>query len=463
LVAAAFAAASCGRAKPRAAPPAPPAASAALAAAREACANANIVICCTDAARRDHFGCYGYGRATTPEIDKLAAEGVRFTNAVTDATYTLGACASLFAGQYPDTHGASVAGMRIPLELTTLPEACRAAGMRTAVLTSSGVIIKPHGFGDGVDDFVRVYQANQADHQVPELQRAWRSWLDGIGDRRFFLYVHIMPPHHPYEEAGPFRGTFDPGYAGTLPPSTTLAFQLDAGEVRLSPRDHQHLLAMYDEVLAYGDWAVGTLVADLRQRGLLDKTLFILFSDHGEGFGEHGRYLHSNTVYDELTHIALIARLPSGVRGAKREVDDYVQLSDMAPTLSSLTGIRFPPGQLQGCDASPAMFDGHSRRSAAFSRCLREPRVLRSVEIPGAKGVFGSDGTLVELYDLKADPGERTNLAAAQTAFAGRVTGLWRDWAGRQQYVGRGEGRRATARGLDTETRKWLRSLGYVK
>jgi arylsulfatase A-like enzyme len=238
----------------------------AVAAAREACRRANIVIVCLDAARRDHVGCYGYARPTTPEIDRLAAQGVRFANAVSDASYTLAAVASLWSGQYPDTHGASVVGMRLPLALTTLPEVCRAAGMRTAVTTSSGIIIRAHGFGDGVDQFVPVFTARPDQGRVPDLQREWRKWLEAVGRQRFFLYVHIMPPHHPYEVAGQFRGRFDPGYAGSLAPTPEILPQLDAGKLRISQRDRRHIIAMYDESLRYGDWALGTLVRDLRAR-----------------------------------------------------------------------------------------------------------------------------------------------------------------------------------------------------
>ncbi|UCH33984.1 MAG: sulfatase [Armatimonadota bacterium] len=421
------------------------------------------MICCVDAARADHVGCYGYGRPTTPEIDALATEGVRFANAVTDATYTLAAVASLFTGQYPDTHGASVVRMRIPLGLTTLPEACRAAGMRTGVLSASGNVIKPHGFGDGVDDFVRVYTGNPEEGRVPDLQRAWREWLAGVGDERFFMYVHIMPPHHPYEQSGQFQGTFDPDYAGTLGPTSEILFKLDAGEMRASERDLRHIVAMYDEALRYADWAVGTLVGDLRERGVLDNTILVVFSDHGEAFGEHGRFLHSSTVYNELTHILLAARLPSRAKAAGRTVTGFAQLSDIAPTLASLAGLELPAEQVQGFDLAPEMFGGRAVRPAAFSRCLREPKLLWSAEVAGAKGIFDDTGDLIELYDVSEDPGEEKNVMRERRDLAQRVAAVWRAWAARQAHLGAAGEAPTRREKLDKDTREWLRSLGYLR
>ena len=433
-------------------------------AARRICASANIVVCCIDAARADHIGWNGYDRPTTPEIDKLASEGVRFENAVTDATYTLAACASLFTGQYPDTHGASGVKMRIPRELTTLPEACRAAGMRTAVFSASGVIIPPHGFRDGVDHFVRVYTGDPREGRLPDQQKAWRQWLDRIGGERFFMYVHINPPHHPYERAGQFRGKFDPDYEGSLGHTMEVMKKIDAGEMQVSDRDLYHIIAMYDEALLYADWAVGTLVRDLRERGLLDNTILVVFSDHGEQFGEHGRFMHSTTVYNELTHILLTARFPAGVKGASQTVAGFAQLSDVAPTLASLAGLELPADQVQGFDLTPEIFGGAQVRPAAFSRCLREPKLMRSVEIAGAKGIFDEDGKLSELYDLTVDPGEKTNLlkvARAHPELVGRVTGIWRAWAGRQKHL-EAEVPPAGRQKLDKETREWLRAMGYL-
>ncbi|HUT75579.1 MAG TPA: sulfatase [Armatimonadota bacterium] len=442
-------------------PEAEPPARANLAAAQEACGAANIVICVIDAARADHLGCYGYDRPTTPEIDRVAAHGTRFTHAVTDAPFTLAAITSLYTGQYYDTHGVSTASMRIPTELVTLPEACRAAGMRTAVITGSGMIIRGHGLGDGVDHFQVILDRDPAQGSVPALRKAWGAWLDDNRDERFFLYVHIMPPHHPYERAGPFRGRFDRNYRGALPPTSELLLQRDADVLKLSPRDVTHMVDMYDEALAYADWAVGRLVDDLRARGLLDKTVLVLLADHGEAFGEHGQFLHGNTVYNEMTHMPLILRFPAGVKGAAAEVDSLIQLSDLAPTLGALCGFQMPQEQVQGLDASGVIFgDRANARPAAFSTCLALPRIQHAVEIPGAKGIFNDRGRLVQVFDLKADPLERRNLITRRPELAQRLSALWRAWAERQTYI---RGAPPAKEGeLDPDIREWLRTLGYL-
>jgi len=448
----------CGR-KERARPAVSPQVSAAVAAARSSCASANIVIVCVDAARRDHIGCYGYDRPTTPEIDKIAAQGIRFETPVTDASYTHSAIASLWTGQYPDTHGFATVQWRLPLKVTTLPEACRATGMRTAVISSSGAVVKPFGFADGVDDFMSLLRPSPGTGQIPDLQQAWGKWLDGIGSQRFFLYVHLMPPHHPYEWSGPFRGKFDPDYRGRIRSTQQILFDLDAGKTRVTERDREHIIAMYDEALRYSDWAVGRLVDDLRKRGLLDKTLLIVLSDHGEGFGEHGRWLHRNTVYNELTHNFIVMRLPAGVKGARKQVPGLAQLCDLAPTLATLTGFKLPSGQIQGRDLASQIFGGPVTREAAFSRSVEGS--LRSVEIRGAKGIFDWQGRLLELYDLTSDPAEKTNIVGKRPRLQAHIIAAFQAWAARQEHM-RPPGRPSPMPQLNPETKKWLRSLGYL-
>jgi len=435
----------------------------AVPAAREACRSASIVICCIDAARADHVGCYGYHRDTTPKIDELAAQGVRFDLAVTDAPYTRAAVASLWTGLSPDTHGCAVVGTRIPLELTTLPEACEAAGMRTAVVSSSGLIVRPHGFADGVQDFISVHTSDPYQDRVPELRQAWCKWLDGVGGDRFFMYVHIMPPHVPYELSGQFQGRFDPDYNGSLGRTWQLVDDLDNRRVEISERHRHHLIAMYDEALSYADWAVGRLVRDLQDRRLLDKTVLIVFSDHGEAFGEHGRWGHSHTVYEEMTRIPLIARFPAGVAPARPTVAGLAQLSDLAPTLASLCGLGTLGRQAQGRDLTPEIFGGPETRQAAISRSAPGPDERWSVRLPDAKGIFDREGALRELYDLDADPGEQKNLVGTEVALEGPVTDAWKTWDRQQkEQRQRQEAAPVGAPDLDQKTKKWLRSLGYL-
>jgi arylsulfatase len=433
-----------------------------LNAARKACASANIVICCLDAARRDHLSCYGYERPTTPALDQLAGEGVCFENAVSDAAYTLGAIASLWTSQSVDSHGLSAVDMRLSLDTVTLPKICKKAGLRTAVFSTSANVIKAHGFGDGVDKYLTVPFDETQQAVFDKIQLNYRQWLDETGKDRFFMYLHVMPPHHPYEYAGPFKGKFSKNYQSSLEPTLTSLAKLDKKTLQASEQDRRHIIALYDEALRYADSIVGTLVSDLQQRGLLDNTILVVMADHGEAFAEHGRWLHSSTVFNELTHIPLIVRFPKSVKLPAKTVPDLVQLSDLAPTLASLAGLTVPPDSFKGKDLSPALFGGAGFRHAAFSRCLAEPNLLWSVEIPGAKGIFNQRGNLTGLYDLTTDPGEKQDIKGTDVMLAQQLTAIWQKWAPQQPLIGAAIKVPPQKLEMDEEIKKSLRSLGYL-
>jgi len=450
----------------------------AIAEARAVCSSANIIICCIDAARRDHLGCYGYSRPTTPEIDKLAEQSVLFKNAVSDASYTLAAIASLWTGQAPDSNGLTVVGMRLPLDITTLPEACKEAGLHTAVVSSSNMIHKKFGFGDGADIF---HSASSDPKQPLPLQKAWQEELAKISRKRFFLYLHIFPPHHPYELSGQFQGEFATSHLTSLAqrpedtinrhvPESTLDIlpQLDQGELVVSEAQRQHIIAMYDERLKYADWIVGRFLADLKQYQVLDNSIFILFADHGESFGEHGRWLHANTVYNAQTHIPLLIRFPVGVEKVPPAVNKLVQLSDIAPTLCFLAGLSFPNGQLQGSDFTSEIFGTSAHSGTAFSRCLKEPRLFWGIELPEGKGIFDENGNLIELYDLQRDPEEKHNLLKKDLKLKTQMVSLYSTWTQRQKHISPAAQeaiKKAAAEGrnkLDKEAYRELKALGYL-
>ncbi|HKX45255.1 MAG TPA: sulfatase, partial [Planctomycetota bacterium] len=291
-----------------------------------------IVVISLDTLRADHLGCYGYARPTSPNIDALAAEGVLFERAISQASSTLPAHRALF-----QSREASLAGGAEP----TLAELLGRAGFRTVAFTGGGNVSAAFGFGRGFERYVEDPRGFAHAFDAVEL------WLREHAGERFFLFLHSYDVHAPYDPPPPFDSVFYPDYAGPLTGRETRALlrslaprgehASSAPARRLDEEDERKLVALYDGGILYADQFVGRLVLLLRELGIDDETALVLLSDHGEEFWEHGSVLHSHSLYQELVHVPLIFSLPGG-RAAGARVAETVRLIDVAPTLLELLG-----------------------------------------------------------------------------------------------------------------------------
>lgn len=408
--------------------------SGAIPALRGAAKTANLVICVMDAARADHIGCYGYPRDTTPNIDRLVRESVVFRQHFSQHVTTKPSAGSLFTSQYSDTHLAY--GNRQLLEGTfTLAKGLEAAGFRT-VLFSSNPNASP-ATGIGVD-----FQETHDQTEVKPLVAGWQeltspaalltviaSWLKKHGHRRFFAYVHFDPPHQPYLQPQEMTRLF----AGQRPPNFRpgdFAFPVDDRRM-LATCWHPPLpewINLYDANLRYADWAVGELEKLLRQARVLDNTLFIVTSDHGEAFGEHGYLWHERGVYDELVHIPLLIRLPGGLRPIG-SVDALTEAIDLLPTVCDLFEIPYPKEEVQGRSLLPLL--AGLRKNAhpyVFSRSDGKPPCYLVRSQCWSLLLWGN-GKWRALYDLKADPGQRKNVITQRPEVAKEMLEAFREFA----------------------------------
>ena len=269
--------------------------------ARRPDAAANVILITLDTLRSDRLSCYGSKTVDTPNIDAFAAEGVRFTNAASTVPLTLPAHASIMTGLYPPGHGVREnVGLVLDARIPTLAELLGRSGWATAGFVSAFVLDHRWGIGRGFDryfddfDLGGLETANVAN--VGSVQRdgadtvaAAVRWLDKRpAGRPFFLWLHLYDPHDPYAPKEPFRS--------------------------------RHPGRPYDAEVAYTDSLVGEFRRALGERRLLEDSLVVVTSDHGEGLGDHGETLHGFFVYDTTIHVALIVKPPAGLR-AGRVVD----------------------------------------------------------------------------------------------------------------------------------------------
>lgn len=439
-------------------PPAEPERGASL---RRALSNDNVLFVILDAGRAREFGCYGYGRATTPEIDRIASEGIVFDHAYTPAVYTLGAMSSVWTSQYPDRHHSEVSfSARLPKDRLTLAELLSGHGIRTGGFVANGVAGSLFGFDRGFEDFREIFK--DLGSSADGFRKVVPPWLDAHKDGRFFAYVHFREPHFPYDPPAPFDTRF--GADGPIPKAIRrdVDWINDLNQRRRAPKagEIDHLVRLFDGNIAFADQEVGALRKALEARGLWEKTVVIVAADHGEGLFEHGWIGHNVHVYEEATHVPLVIRFPRGAGPAGERAEAFVDLLDVAPTIADIFGVLGQGGsatEFQGRSLLDVI-GGAPGKSAVLSRTVWDrPRyALRDERF---KFVYDTRTGGEEVYDLSADPGESRNVAAEdpiRTAYYREALHHW--VAG----LARGRGAATEEARLTPEVCENLKSLGYI-
>ena len=323
-----------------------------------------------DALRADRLSCYGNARPTSPAIDALAAESVRYTAAIAPASWTTPSVASLFTGLSPRAHGVvSRERTRLPDACETLAESYSDAGYATAAFVTNPIVDRRANFDQGFATFELLphFKADAASAVFLEWIERWRSAAER---RPFFAYLHLMDPHAPYSAPAPFLGRFDPGYAGPLTPEfwdeMRIGWQTtrERGEAEKRrfvaetmatfKREAEHCSREYDAGgRVHGPRRGRDARPAPREGRFLDDTVVVFTADHGEAFFEHGFHGHGKDLHDETTRIPLL------VRGSRRRplaqgvVASPASLVDVGPTLARLTGVR-PSPRSEGRSCLPA-------------------------------------------------------------------------------------------------------------
>ena len=447
----------------------------------------NIVIFLIDTLRADRLGVYGYERRpTSPHIDELARESVVFERAVAPSPWTLPTVVSLFTSTYPCEHGTLDDRQMLSIRLTPLPERLHRLRYTTLGLYGNPYAGPSFALHRGYDVLNKSW--NNDGKKV-------RKLLDDYPGTPLFLYVHNMEPHDPYVNAPARIDGFDSisrevrreimRHYKAYRPLTNVDFDKNQplGTTDNTAEQDRHMAALtalrdeynelYDGSVWQADSHVGSVIDELKRRGLWDNTLFIVLSDHGEELNEHGGWLHDQSVYEELIHVPLIIRFPHGQRGGQR-VGSLVSLLDVLPTIFDFLG---EPGHSRGARGrslmplirgdEPAEEDDFQIISMRINtkKYYRPAKELRGdinlvVRHGDWKGIWNVEPKTLELYNLASDPGEQKDVSAANPQMA-----LVMKLFARQYYEECTEHavpvlRRATE--LDEETRRDLRALGYL-
>ncbi len=348
-------------------------------------AGAPLVLISIDTLRADHLPAYGYTAVDTPNLDRFRKDAILYENAYAHVPLTLPSHASILTGRLPFEHGVrDNLGYRLdPRATPTLAALLKAHGYATGAAVSAWVMRGASGLSDGFDFYEDHIAAPQGVDAAGRVQRKGdetaalaEAWLDGVADRPFFLFFHVYEPHLPYEPPEPFKS--------------------------------RYALA-YDGEVAAADAIVGGLLDDLRRRGLYDRALVMVLSDHGEGLGDHGEDDHGILLYRWALHVPLFVKLPRSERGGTA-VPAPVELIDIVPTVAALLDVPAPKGLRGRSLLDPAADRGRIYAETFYPRIHLGWSDLRSLVDERHQYI---EGARRELYDVVADPGERADMATA--------------------------------------------------
>ncbi len=341
----------------------------------------SVLLICLDTVRADHLGFMGYDRRpTTPALDALAEGALVFDDVTAAACWTKPSVPSFMTGSFPATHGVyegsskAAEGMATDVldeRSTTLAEAFAEAGYATAGFLRNGQLAP----GFGLDQGFELYDNGSHDaSDIADLALDWLGTRDR--DRPFFLYLHILDAHWPFDVPDDAALRFADAADLALVRDGDwhdLMDDVHDGERELTPDEAEGILDLYDSSLRYVDDHLARVFDALREEGLLDELVVSVVADHGEEFLEHGRYGHGHGLYENLTRVGWLLRAP-GVPAGRHEAP--VSLVDLHPSVLSAAGLE-PDGELLAVDRvrrpdAPGVIFAEHKSPSHYEQSLRD-------------------------------------------------------------------------------------------
>lgn len=468
----------------------------------------NVVVILFDTLRADAIGVYGRPNARTPNMDRFAGTGVLFENATSNSSSTRPSVATLLTGLSPAVHNVNILDTGLPEQVPYLPAILQGAGYTTIGVSDNPNISKNWGFSRGFGHFSEVfgdddYQKLRTQGRAEELaEHTWAKFVapflaqSGAKAAPFFLYLHAIDPHFPYDVGPPDRMPEDFGYRGALladPDSvvggedvpllvrysqtTSLRNLLNRGRTVVGPADLRYLRSRYQAEVAYMDGFLGPILTRLNEVAPDRDSLVIFLSDHGEEFLEHGRWTHGPAAYQESVHVPLVMSYPPLLPAGRRS-PVVAQLLDVTPTVLDIAGLERPVG-MQGrslvryASAGREHGDPESasvladrvflakREGELVQRRHRQRAIrIRDWKLVAAERRDSSDPVRrYELFDLSADPAETVNLWAARPILGNAL----RQAMSMEAVLDSRVVFEAPLPEVDEDTKNRLRALGYLQ
>ena len=413
----------------------------------------DVIVVLLDAARADAFSPFG-GRHPTPALEALASEGTVFEQARSPSSWTGQSVPTILTGLHPDSLGIDVWTDTLPPGVPTLQELLSGAGWTTALWSQ-------HPMYEWRTDLSRGFSRVRVGRELG---------LPTAGDllhpeQPSLAFVHLFPPHIPYEPPEPYRGSLSSWYEGSVEPDKRFLkeFPYQRSPDSLTADDVRYLRDRYDETALWADALVGTLVDRLREAGRWENTLLVVLSDHGEAFLEHGYFLHSVALHREVVHVPFLIRWPGGTEGHAPRIASPVGLVDLVPTLVDGLGLGSEV-EPQGRSLLPAVFDGVAidRPVYAVTRgngvVERPPTPSTMIEWGGWTLLRGPHETT--LFHDRTDPLQEADRAREKPLRMAPLVKALLDQRAANEAIATGA---TEATGTDDAIAERLRELGYLE
>jgi len=441
----------------------------------------HVILVTIDTLRTDVLSLYSDQGEPTPNIEKLARDGVFFRNAIASAPWTLPSIVSLFSGVSPLVHLATRPDSVVPDSLKTLAEYMQQAGFRTAAV-GKNPFLNRKSLVQGFDEyhfFPKPWIKDSSETHLPKkllpkelrsddtskLTRLAEAWIASNRDQTFFFWLHYHDPHIPYAPPKKYLPLVDP--EPRIGVKFSRSNETRSGQFVPSLSERAWIKELYLSEVRYVDEAVGKILKVLRNVGIYDEALIILTSDHGEEFWEHGGYEHGHQVYNELLRVPLIIKLPKFMqkKGIDREIHKWIPVEGILPTVLDISNIEYQREHLSAQSFFSLLKTGVS--SSGFEPIVSTGHLYFQNRISLIFGNFKYIKNRVthkeELYDLLQDPGEKDSLAESLPQKLLEARSILMDLESKAQrlkdYYDNNE---AQTSPMSSEKVRQLKSLGYL-
>ncbi|MEE8169409.1 MAG: sulfatase [Phycisphaerae bacterium] len=450
-----------------------------------------VIIYLIDTLRYDRVGVYGHSGRLTPNIDELARESVVFEHAYTAAPWTLPAVGSLFTSRFLTEHGLINKYDALPKGITPLGRRLADAGYRCGVFGWNPFAFKVanHDWG-----YERVAYFDKETEQSGFSDA--EHWLEQVAGEAVHLYVHTTEPHDPFvapdqwirrygavphgvrDEVNQlmhaFRQLTKVDFKNKRRPGTTDNTARQQAAMHRLAALKPHVLTLYDAHVAWADAHLGELIDALKRLGLWERSLFVLLSDHGEAFGEHGGWQHDQSLYEELTRIPLLIHFPEAAHAGRR-VRAPVSMVDVMPTILHHVGLARAADDCRGRDLTPLAAARRVQPNAGEpsvvsarinetkyygpAQAARGDRNL-AMRLGAYKGILNWDlePPTLELFDLAMDPDELYDRSIDRPDIALRMRQAAKSWLDEQRPIER----RRDETPMPPKLRRGMKTLGYL-
>mgnify|MGYP006270611983 CR=1 FL=1 len=437
-----------------------------------------VILVVVDALRPDRMTPYGFARPTTPHLDALADEGLLLTNYYVNGNWTRPSTASMLTGLPPAAHGAERERDRLADQFVTLAEALNQADVPTGAVVGNGNAASAFGLARGFDfyaDTVDHWQGLPSAEQVTELAV---PFVEKHKDEPFFLMLFFVDPHDPYHAPAPYENMFVEN------PDAELIRTPHWEKEEYTPAQIKRMQATYDGAVRYTDETLGQFFNELRQIGVYDEATIMVTADHGEAFGEHGVFLHSHHLYDEIIRAPMIIRAPEMSR--RGVYNHYLfQTTDLMPTLVRYFNGRTPESvggvSIMEMLAHPQRNDpnrwvvsefhnfGIKRRTVRsythkviYQAPANQEEFMATVRNPALLPSVSFDKEVVSFFRIDRDPFEKKDVYSPKRARSqpwARMLKAMRDY----RAVIEKPSTKPMAEHLDDQTYQDLKALGYIE